>query len=428
MGGEPTFVSIDDMEGPEWNTAADSPQKRRLAGTLLRRLAHCYGHGALLHFGQGKWYPGESLPRWALGCYWRKDGEPIWRNPELISADAPDHRATTRPRPWPSSPAWRKGSRCRRDCVVPGYEDVWYYLWKERRLPINVDPLKSKLENEEERKRLARIFERGLGQVVGYALPVRPIFSDGLTTRWQSGRWFLREENMYLLPGDSPMGYRLPLDSLPWYATDESSPWSERDPLAPRGPLPSWTRGQRADRSRRMDFRVRRQRQKRSWRRRWRPVLRDAGVGQSSRPIPRIAARAAAAAAIKQLPGMAAAAEACEAAASTLSEAPTPFAETIIAEPTAADHPHRPMRGGPRGPHARFHAAGLSPGRLSEPGCGRRRHGRGVVHAGDDRGLPAAVGLPFAVFQGNARSRRDRGQPAAFVELEGTDRQHDDAL
>ncbi len=77
MGGEPTFVSIDDMEGPEWNTTADSPQKRRLAGTLLRRLAHCYGHGTLLHFGQGKWYPGESLPRWALGCYWRKDGEPI---------------------------------------------------------------------------------------------------------------------------------------------------------------------------------------------------------------------------------------------------------------------------------------------------------------------------------------------------------------
>ena len=89
MGGEPTFVSIDDMEGPEWNMAADSPQKRRLAGVLLRRLAHRFGHGALLHFGQGKWYPGESLPRWALGCYWRKDGEPIWRNPELISADDP---------------------------------------------------------------------------------------------------------------------------------------------------------------------------------------------------------------------------------------------------------------------------------------------------------------------------------------------------
>ena len=246
MGGEPTFVSIDDMDGPEWNTTADSPQKRRLAGTLLRRLSHCFGHGALLHFGQGKWYPGESLPRWALGCYWRKDGEPIWRKPELIAADGPDHRANAT-----TALAFIKNLaerlHVRSDHVVPGYEDTWYYLWKERRLPANVDPLKSNLENEEERKRLARIFERGLSQVVGYALPIRPIFSDGVTTRWESGRWLLRQENMFLLPGDSPMGFRLPLDSLPWYATDDSNPWQERDPLAPRGPLPSrgWARRQR---------------------------------------------------------------------------------------------------------------------------------------------------------------------------------------
>ena len=223
MGGEPTFVSIDDMEGPEWNMTADSPQKRRLAGTLLRRLSHCYGHGALLHFGQGKWYPGESLPRWALGCYWRKDGEPIWRKPELIAADGPDHRANAT-----TALAFIKNLAERlhlpSDHVVPGYEDAWYYLWKERRLPANVDPLKSNLENEEDRKRLARIFERGLGQVVGYALPIRPIYSDGVTTRWESGRWFLRQENMFLSPGDSPMGLRLPLDSLPWYASDDTQP------------------------------------------------------------------------------------------------------------------------------------------------------------------------------------------------------------
>ena len=238
MGGEPTFVSIDDMEGPEWNMTADSPQKRRLAGILLRRLSHCYGHGALLHFGQGKWYPGESLPRWALGCYWRKDGEPIWRKPELVAADGPDHRAdATTALTFIKNLTERLNLRW--DHIVPGYEDAWYYLWKERRLPANVDPLKSNLENEEERKRLARIFERGLGRVVGYALPIRPIFSDGASTRWESGRWFLRQENMYLLPGDSPMGYRLPLDSLPWYATDDSIPWPERDPLELRGPLPA---------------------------------------------------------------------------------------------------------------------------------------------------------------------------------------------
>ncbi len=242
MGGEPTFVSIDDMEGPEWNMTADSPQKRRLAGTLLRRLSHCYGHGALLHFGQGKWYPGESLPRWALGCYWRKDGEPIWRKPELIAADGPDHRANAT-----TALAFIKNLAERlhlpSDHVVPGYEDAWYYLWKERRLPANVDPLKSNLENEEDRKRLAQIFERGLGQVAGYALPIRPIYSDGVTTRWESGRWFLRQGNMFLSPGDSPMGLRLPLDSLPWYANDDSNPWQERDPLESRGPLLSRGRG-----------------------------------------------------------------------------------------------------------------------------------------------------------------------------------------
>ena len=236
MGGEPTFVSIDDMQGDEWNTTADSPEKRRLAGLLLRRLAHCYGHGALLHFGQGKWYPGEQLPRWAFGCYWRKDGEPIWNNPELIAADDGDYRADP-------NAAQRfiqhlaERLEVRAEDIVPGYEDAWYYMWKERRLPANVDPLKSNLNDEAERKRLARIFERGLNEIVGYALPIRPVYSDATTTRWESGRWFLRQENMFLTPGDSPMGFRMPLDSLPWYAADDTTPWQERDPLAPREPL-----------------------------------------------------------------------------------------------------------------------------------------------------------------------------------------------
>ena len=191
-----------------------------------------------MHFGQGKWYPGESLPRWALGCYWRKDGEPIWRNPELIAGDAADPRANAT-----TAGTFIKSLAERLDVcpdhVVPGYEDTWYYLWKERRLPANVDPLKSNLENEEERKRLARLFESGLGQVVGYALPIRPIghhvpmVGDGVSTRWESGRWLLRQENMFLLPGDSPMGLRLPLDSLPWYASDDTDPWQDARSAGP---------------------------------------------------------------------------------------------------------------------------------------------------------------------------------------------------
>lgn len=39
MGGEPTFVSIDDMESAQWNTAADGDHKRKLAHDLVRRLA-----------------------------------------------------------------------------------------------------------------------------------------------------------------------------------------------------------------------------------------------------------------------------------------------------------------------------------------------------------------------------------------------------
>src|SRR3984885_9626582 len=87
MGGEPTFVSITDMEGAEWNTAALGPDKRRLSEQLIDRLRERFAKGALLHFGQGKWYPGEPLPRWALACYWRVDGQPLWRDPSLLARE-----------------------------------------------------------------------------------------------------------------------------------------------------------------------------------------------------------------------------------------------------------------------------------------------------------------------------------------------------
>src|SRR6185369_9560857 len=99
--------------------------------------------------------------------------------------------------------------------LMPGYEDVFYYLWRERRLPVNVDPFDARLESEVDRERLRRVFEQGLRTTVGYALPLRASY-EGDQLRWTTGRWFLRGDRMYLLPGDSPMGYRLPLDSLPW--------------------------------------------------------------------------------------------------------------------------------------------------------------------------------------------------------------------
>ena len=179
MGGEPTFVSIDDMDGPEWNTLAQGPKKYELADTLIRRLRDRMAPGGFLHHGQGKWYPGESLPRWSLGLYWRKDGQPIWNDPKLVADEkspaalTPEHGLQ-----FATVLAYKLGVPAR--YIIPGFEDVWYYLWKERRLPVNVDPFDSKLANPEERSRLSRLLERGLDKVVGHVLPLRrERFADG---------------------------------------------------------------------------------------------------------------------------------------------------------------------------------------------------------------------------------------------------------
>ncbi|HZZ70782.1 MAG TPA: transglutaminase family protein [Pirellulales bacterium] len=236
IGGEPTFVSIDDMDGEEWNTGALGENKRRLAGDLFNRLAARFAHGPLLQYGQGKWYPGESLPRWALGCYWRTDGQPLWTHRELLATDevASGHTEQDAER---FIAALAKRLHVDAEHVQPAYEDVWYYLWKERRLPVNVDPLNSQLSNREERDRLAKVFEQGLSKVVGYALPLRPLEGHYGPPRWESGPWYFRGEHMYLLPGDSAMGFRLPLDSIPWMAKTEDFSQSEPDPFAPRAPL-----------------------------------------------------------------------------------------------------------------------------------------------------------------------------------------------
>ncbi len=240
MGGEPTFVSVDDMEGEEWNTAALGPSKVRMADQLLRRLSRRFAPGSLLHHGQGKWYPGEGLPRWAYSCYFRKDGEPLWRDPELFAGREGDPPAGE------AAAAAYIQALARRLAVdprfaQPGFEDVFYYLWRERRLPANVDPFDARLEDEDERARLRRVFEQGLARKVGFAMPLRPQDLPDGGVGWQTGPWFLRSERLYLLPGDSPMGYRLPLDSLPWSAPgdrEDSAIW-ERDPLEPRRPLPT---------------------------------------------------------------------------------------------------------------------------------------------------------------------------------------------
>jgi uncharacterized protein (DUF2126 family)/transglutaminase-like putative cysteine protease len=237
MGGEPTFVSIDDMQGDEWTTAALGATKRERAGVLLRRLKQRFAPGGLLHHGQGKWYPGESLPRWALGCWWRRDGEAIWHDDSLIADETRDHGHGDRDARR-FLEALAEVLDVDGGCVLPAHEDVWYYLWKERRLPTNVDPLKSELQDPEERARLARVFEQGLGSAVGYVLPLRRHTVPGSSEQWVTGHWFLRPEHLFLIPGDSPIGFRLPLDSLPWVAPGDDPYIYEPDPLVEQPPLP----------------------------------------------------------------------------------------------------------------------------------------------------------------------------------------------
>jgi uncharacterized protein (DUF2126 family)/transglutaminase-like putative cysteine protease len=247
MGGEPTFVSIDDMEGEEWNTAALGPTKRQYAGQLLRRLADRFAVSPLLHYGQGKWYPGEQLPRWALSCHWRKDGEPVWRDQALLAADDDAGTGATSEQADVFAATLAERLQVDPGYRIPGFEDLWYYLWRERRLPVNVDPFQSHLKDPLERARLARIFEQGLDKTVGYALP---LIRDGYNgaKRWRSGPWFFRPQTMYLLPGDSPMGLRLPLDSLPWVVAKDYPYQHVPDTMVDAGPLPSHAQMRQANR------------------------------------------------------------------------------------------------------------------------------------------------------------------------------------
>ena len=238
MGGEPTFVAVDDRDAADWNTDALGPTKRGLATGLVQRLRAKYGQGGFLHFGQGKWYPGEQLPRWALMIAWRADGEPCWNDPSLFADERDTHRYTAADaNRFTVSLARRLGLDPR--FVQPGYEDTWYYLWRERRLPVNVDPFDARLDDELERARLRRVFQQKLDSAVGYLLPLKREWRVGMAgPQWVTGPWFLRDERLYLVPGDSPMGYRLPLDSQPWAAAADR-PWTLMpDPFAPKPPLP----------------------------------------------------------------------------------------------------------------------------------------------------------------------------------------------
>jgi len=239
MGGEPTFVSLDDREGSEWKFDALGPKKKELSETLFKRLSARFGHGGLLHFGQGKWYPGELLPRWSMACFFRKDGEPVWKEARYLADREADLGHTV------EMAGRLLGAIAKRlgvpdSCVIPAHEDAVYYLWKEQKLPIQGDILKADLHEVTERRRLQKLLEGNLNDPVGY---VMPLAYSATRERWVSNRWTFHASRLTLTIGDSPIGFRLPLDSLP-----HVPPAEIRERLGQGGksvfqqpePLPAW--------------------------------------------------------------------------------------------------------------------------------------------------------------------------------------------
>ncbi|MFA6040080.1 MAG: transglutaminase family protein [Methylophilus sp.] len=236
QGGEPTFVSIDDMEGAEWNTLAHGDKKRELAGDLAIRLKQHFAKGGLLHYGQGKWYPGEPLPRWAINMFWRVDGKPMWRDASLFSDESvADNYSLEQATLFAHKLA--ENLNFPQACVIPAYEDVMSLVQFEQKLPENVDPLKANLKDSEERRRLADLLNSGLDEVVGYVMPIKPDEAKKKSGDWFTSKWPLKREHLYLLSGDSPMGLRLPLASLPWVLPEDMEAEFSQDPFAVQEPL-----------------------------------------------------------------------------------------------------------------------------------------------------------------------------------------------
>ena len=201
MGGEPTFVGIDEPESPQWNIEALGPIKRTRGLDLIRAIRDRIAAGALLHFGQGKWYPGEPLPRWAFSCYWRGDGVPVWENPNLILREDE-----------PSS-----------------YDVADALIFSEaltRRLQVSQENLLPAYSAADE-----------TAETAGYILPIRRRQHEGKLT-WSSQLWFPRPERLELMPGDGPIGFRIPSDVIPWVAPDELAYELDVAPFADKAKLP----------------------------------------------------------------------------------------------------------------------------------------------------------------------------------------------
>ncbi len=236
MGGEPTFVALGDGAAPEWNTAALGPTKRRFADKLARRLSARFARGGLLHYGQGKWYPGESAARWAFGIYWRSDGAPLWRDSGLIAEESAEPPSVADAQAFASELARALGLPG--DSATPAYEDAAHFMLAEQKLPLGVAPESNALADPAERARLTRVFERGLDAPAGFVLPLLVTQGAGGARRFITERWAFRRGHLFLVPGDSPIGLRLPLAGLAQIDFVDYPHVLPADPFADPGGLP----------------------------------------------------------------------------------------------------------------------------------------------------------------------------------------------
>jgi len=237
MGGEPTFVSSEDLDSAQWNEAALGEHKLERATALLSRLKTRFAPDGLTTFAQGKWYPGEVTPRWALICHWRLDGEPLWRN-----ADQPASPGGTN-----SGKAHSENAKNLMQClcdelgldksyIKPLYEDPLYNLHLESMLPPETALEKLDLANDDSRARLLKRLQKGLNNPIGYMLPL-----EHEDDQWRTSTWPLRRNEVFLVAGDSPAGLRLPLEALPEDETiDSEARQTQQDHYDQTGTLPSY--------------------------------------------------------------------------------------------------------------------------------------------------------------------------------------------
>jgi uncharacterized protein (DUF2126 family)/transglutaminase-like putative cysteine protease len=216
MGGEPTFVSADDMTSAQWTVAADGPEKREVANRLAAELVERFAKGGVVQRGEGKWYPDEPLPRWQIGLIWRSDGEQLWSDSALL-ADPFDSSGSD---PDAAASAERLARAITADFglpddqLQPAFEDPLARLVGEVNQPAGSRPA---VDPEQPNSLLVGELDRSEIEPAAWVLPLVPAwFGEG----WASPAWRTRRGRLVLIPGDSSAGSRLPLDALSWTDPD----------------------------------------------------------------------------------------------------------------------------------------------------------------------------------------------------------------